>query len=760
MFYSAGKPEEKVNISENLMQVIENGTIKRIEDSVFGELLIKSAGESISLKDGLYSALLMIGKRFGLMRVAVYQIVKDLGGYEFLYEWTEDGVNSAERRVTTEGLSLRAFYNVGDGFTHKGVYFSNSRVSPLLGVEEGFEKIGVGESVQRIIKMPQGAAGVTIAEKAAGKPDWTKEEKENILNAVEVLNLIVTREMAARYASYANRMADSISNYTGSYTYVVDEQSMELLYLNENLKRYYPFVKVGDSCSKLMMRNDGQMCTSCPLKFFEPGQKKMHVERYNSHFKMWVNMVASRMKWVDGRDACVISCIDITEKKNNELQVERLAYFDPQLDVPNRVCLMKVLENIFEETVGQQASGHALILDIDDFKRINDRLGARYGDELLKQIVDYLNLFPELVGKIFRFGGDEFFIILRGYDKEKARNFADNLLARFTQPWKVLDAECKCTASMGVVAFPQAGATARQLITNGELAVYDAKSQGKNQYVFFDEALSKKVERRTYIEGVIHKALEQESFMVYFQPIYNISRGQFTKAEALLRLWDERLGFIPPTEFIAIAEDIGLITDIDNLVIKKVCQYIKQTENKNVHLETIAINISPIQIIQEDFAKNVDKMLTQYGVPKGIIQFEITENVLIREYDIVRLNMARLSDMGISFALDDFGSGYSGINYLLKLPINCLKIDKSYIDEIESNERSRKILEKIIDLVQAFNLEVVAEGVENASQDEILKKLKCNFIQGYLYSKPLPQNEFTRVIEEEAKNEIAGEAVL
>ncbi|SDN86078.1 diguanylate cyclase (GGDEF) domain-containing protein [Acetanaerobacterium elongatum] len=745
-----GLLDDKYNLRAQLLkQNTLTGELKEaLAYTVFENEIMDGIAKAPELGTGILNALSLIGEHFGLSRITVFRSLPQLGERAVTFEWKVPAMRSLSPLL--EGAlseTLGAYYtgSTEERFDKHGFFHTCTMEDLPHALSDLLISDHTGEVLQAAVKRNGVTVAVITFEKDALLPKWGLSRLTGLKAAAAVISSAVLQKLGFDFADRSQAMMYTIADNNGSLTYAVNALTGRILFMNLAMQNAYPEARPGDLCTKIANLDDGERCAYCPIsRFKEPGER-LRYEVYNSNVNKWFDLHASRFTWFDGSDACLISTTDINKKKLFELEVEKLAYYDALLDIPNRAYLMRVLQSVFDGGA-ETAWGSIIILDLDEFKFVNDTLGSQYGDEMLRQIVKYFNECPDLVGKVFRFGGDEFFILLQGCEMDAAITVADELLSRFNRPWRVYDVDCTCTVSLGVAGFPKSGVNPKQLIANGEYAVYDAKATGKNRYVLYDEVLCKKIERRHKIQEIMMHALKEAKFEVYYQPIYNVDKGCFTKAEALLRLHDDELGFIPPDEFIGIAEEVGLISDIGLMVVDRVCSNLCELAKKGIVLESMAINISPLQLVQENFVDSMWSIISRYQLPPTVIEFEITENVVIRSYDAVKKTMGELQRHGINFALDDFGSGYSGLNYLMMLPISCLKIDKSYINELEDSVKSRKMLSKIIELVQDFNIQVVAEGVETKFQDSILKKFNCNFIQGYLYSRPLPKAEFEQVV--------------
>lgn len=732
--------------------------------TVFENEVISGIFGSSNLESAIDGALAQVGEHYALARITVLRLACDFGEHKLLAQWQMPGFSGFETRFSgTQGQAQWQLFTESmhwefdkDGFLHiSDLSQIPEQVNALLEADD------IGDVLCNIIKNEQRPVAVILFERSNTASLWDATRLVGLKAASTVLCTAVLQKLAMDYADHAKDLMYTIADGNGSATYAVDVKTREILFMNRTMQLMNPDVRPGDLCTRLENLDDGQICAFCPIERFAapyeaqgysgadrsivscPTNEQIRMEIYKSKADTWYELLASRFTWFDGRLACLISQTDINSRKVFELEIEKLAYYDAMLDIPNRACLTKVLNKVFEDP---SPSGSVIILDLDDFKFVNDTLGSHYGDELLRRIVQYFNESDELVGKAFRFGGDEFFILLQNYSLAMAQDLAQRLLMRFTRPWRVFDVDCTCTVSLGIAGFPESGNDPKQIVASGEFAIYDAKTAGKNRYVLYDEVLSRKLARRHKIQEIMRRALKEGGFDVYYQPIYSVEKQRFTKAEALLRLRDEELGFIPPDEFIGIAEEIGLINDIGLIVVDRVCKTLCELAEQGIVLDSMAINISPLQLVQENFVDSMWGVISRYELPPTILEFEITENVVIRSFDAVKTTMNELQRYGIRFVLDDFGSGYSGLNYLLMLPISSLKIDKSYINQLEGSAKSRKMLSKIIELVQGFNMQVVAEGVETARQDSILKQLNCDYIQGYLYSRPLPRTDFKKIL--------------
>lgn len=436
------------------------------------------------------------------------------------------------------------------------------------------------------------------------------------------------------------------------------------------------------------------------------------------------------------------SLTDITERKENEKQIKFMAYYDILTGLPNRTLFMKNLDKELIKARNNGATGAVLFIDLDNFKNINDTLGHDYGDRLLELIANRLNSKDSKDYSICRFGGDEFIILKPGVNNEEnGAVFAEKILEEFNEPFQINDRHIDATVSIGIAIYPMDGFEGNTILKNADAAMYRAKKGGKNRYAFFNKEMHDDLQRKEKINSILKQAIKNNEFELHYQPQYNIKLGSISGFEVLIRLYNKDLGYIPPNEFIPLAEESGLINEIGRWCLYTACKKNKEWMDKGYNYDCISVNISPIQLQQSNFLQGVKEILKNTGLKPEYLCIEITETALMErlEENISILNELRY--MGVKIALDDFGTGYSSLNYLRKMPINTLKMDKTFIDGICSSLKEEAIADGIIHMAHKIDLEVVAEGVETEEQLRLLKDKNCDKVQGYLLSKPLTEKK-------------------
>ncbi|WP_248290962.1 putative bifunctional diguanylate cyclase/phosphodiesterase [Pseudoalteromonas arctica] len=440
----------------------------------------------------------------------------------------------------------------------------------------------------------------------------------------------------------------------------------------------------------------------------------------------------------------VIVYSDLTERKKAESQLHNLSNRDRTTGLPNRNLFFTDLKKL-----AKQDSHHALLVfDLDNFKKINDSLGHQLGDSLLAKLAMRLNKLTREKDVFYRLGGDEFALVMSGTnDIHTITRMAKQFLAAIATPFKMAGHELVITSSLGIVLFPEDGNTPELLLKNADTAMYHAKKKG-NSYLFFNDTMNRQAVKRLQIENLMRFGLKEDHFEVYYQPKMNIRTGKFTGMEALVRFITPKKGIISPGVFIPIAEETGQIIEIGEVVLHKACRDVKAWLDAGLFNGRVAVNLSAKQFSLPDLTTRIDVILQNHALPSYFLELEITEGTVMDDPQDAISIMRSLSARGIHLAMDDFGTGYSSLAYLKQFPLNTLKVDKAFIDDMQT-ERGRNMVDSIVTIAHNLDLHVVAEGVEQAEQIAILKELNCETMQGYYYSKPLSRAEFTEFLKKQ-----------
>ena len=429
-------------------------------------------------------------------------------------------------------------------------------------------------------------------------------------------------------------------------------------------------------------------------------------------------------------------------------QLRQMAFEDNLTSLPNRAAFYETAKGRMDHCPGSNMA--LMFLDIDNFKYINDTLGHRAGDQLILKIGKRLSGLSDKSKSIYRIGGDEFIVFVHQYEtEEEIETHAKALLHFFDRPFRISDCTLNITVSLGIALYPLHGNDVEALLKCADIAMYKAKSAARGRYAFYSQETDMQIQERMTLENELWKALERNEFSLCYQPQIDVITGRINSMEALLRWNNEKLGQVSPLKFISIAEETSLINPIGDWVLLNACNFLKKVHDQGHPEISVSVNVSIIQLMQQDFIEKVMKTLLETGVEPGSLELEITESVLIESYDGIKDLLKELKSKGIKIALDDFGTGYSSLSYLTHIPINTLKIDKVFIDTIANNGEDTSLTNMIIMIGRRLGLSIIAEGVETERQLEYLKKYDCNKIQGYYFSKPLPQEELLKLLDKD-----------
>jgi len=440
----------------------------------------------------------------------------------------------------------------------------------------------------------------------------------------------------------------------------------------------------------------------------------------------------------------------LTQLDQARMSLQQVAHYDALTNLINRRGFNQIFaEKLIEKTLegGMLA---VMFLDIDHFKRINDSLGHDAGDELLKVLASHIK--SSVRGHddvVARFGGDEFCILISLHDHEEARHMAQRIMLKMKEPIELSGRRMVMTTSIGISVFPEDGRTCEELLKNADLALYQSKGNGRNSLNFFSANLKTRATLELQLEEEMRNALRENSgLMLYYQPIYDLKTGQVSKLEALVRWQHPVHGLLAPDRFIAIAEANGLIAELDNWVLRKACEDLSELSRQGCEELKIAVNCSPLNLAREELADEIERALRTAGVAPQRLELEVTENALMGNIANTLVLLRQIRALGVSLSIDDFGTGYSSLAYLKRLPLNTLKIDRSFIQDIPQSTQDMEIVQAIIVMAHTLHLQVVTEGVETLEQYEFLERYDCDFVQGYLLSHPVPLAELLPVVNE------------
>jgi diguanylate cyclase (GGDEF)-like protein/PAS domain S-box-containing protein len=438
---------------------------------------------------------------------------------------------------------------------------------------------------------------------------------------------------------------------------------------------------------------------------------------------------------------------DVTASRQAQERLNYLAYHDDLTGLPNRSLFNDRLSQAVIEARRQGRCVGVMLLDVDNFKMVNDTMGHEAGDELLRNIGKRLSVCVRESDTVARFGGDEFGLVLADMaDPRDALKVAQKMLDAFAPAFFVGGRELFIGPSIGITMYPTDSDDLDTLVKNADSAMYHAKAQGRNNFQFYSAALTERAQSRFLVETSLRRALERREFLLHYQPKVSLATRKITGVEALIRWQNPELGMVPPGDFIVVAEESGLILPIGEWVLRSACEQVKRWHDQGLTPVKLSVNLSSKQFRRGPLKDTLARVLAETGFDPHCLEFEITESVLMDGSAEVSAVLAELKDMGISISVDDFGTGYSSLSYLKRFPIDTLKIDRSFVRDIPGDQDDAAIVRAIIAMSRSLRMKVIAEGVETEEQSQFLRAEGCDEIQGYFCGRPVPPEEFQQML--------------
>lgn len=446
---------------------------------------------------------------------------------------------------------------------------------------------------------------------------------------------------------------------------------------------------------------------------------------------------------------------DITQEKRNEEIIYNVVNFDKVTGIPNKNYFENYLKLSIKTAKSSNKMMALLVLDLDNFKTVNDIMGHSVGDKLLKIVANAIKDFLYNGAQIARIGGDEFAIIIPEIERiNDLLIFSKKIINIFSNPWNLSGKDYFITASMGIAMYPNDGENSEVLMRNADIALNNAKESGKNDYKFYTRAMNTSINEKFDVENNLRQAIEKDQFVVHYQPIVDCDTFEINSCEALVRWQHPINGMIPPLNFIPVAEDTGLIRVIGEIVLRKACLQHKRWAEQGLGQIKVSVNFSATQFRDSSLLNTIKKIVEETDMDTKYLEVELTESFAMHNIEYVIYTLNELKKIGVSVAVDDFGTGYSSVKYLKLLPLDTLKIDKSFIQEIETNNAQKEIIKALISLAHGINLQVTAEGVEILEQLKFLEKHDCDKIQGFIFSKPLAEDKFYEFLKDKWKKKL------
>jgi len=586
---------------------------------------------------------------------------------------------------------------------------------------------------------------ISITDK--NKRTWDNEIVSLLSDISQIISGLFYRYWTQLELSSSKDTFKTVLDNIDVYVCATNIDTDEIIFTNKKFNDNFSNNSIGRNYWEMLDINHSDISCLNANDYYARNIAKPHFfEVFTPSTNQWLDITEIAVTWNDGNLVKLFTMSDITQKVAYEKMIEEQAVNDHLTELPNRRMLERDFPRILEDTIDCNGYGFILFLDLDNFKNVNDGLGHQYGDALLHNIALFLKTL-EFTGDVtYRFGGDEFIILIKHEYCTEIDNIVEKLLERFRKKWILLDTYYYCTMSMGVAKFPNDGTNLFDIMKKVDMAMYSAKKLGKNRAIHYKSKIGFDSIRNIEIERYLRESISNSchGFKVYFQPIINTKTKELEGAEALLRWTCENLGMIPPTEFIPLAENLGLIVELGDFVIKQACAECKRWISMGNKDFKININLSVGQLLEPDIVDRISDIVIDVGIPFSNVAFEVTESLAINDMEKMKDVLNDISALGIEISLDDFGTGYSSLNNIKEMPLNTIKIDKSFIDDLVLNSSTEIFVKTIINLAHALKMRVCAEGVEEEIQYNRLFELDADVIQGYYFGRPIPADEFEK----------------
>ncbi len=590
-----------------------------------------------------------------------------------------------------------------------------------------------------------------------------RDESGEIVGAVGVLGNPATQNRVEQELNRTASLSGAVFESLADAVFVVDPALRVIMSTNPAIEKvfgYAPdevvnrstevlhkdrrsFEEFGESSEKNLERDGIYHCTR-------------QMRRKNGDL-FWADITVTELDPALGRGEGVVSVVrDVSEGKRAEEAVEKLAYFDPLTGLPNRRLLNDRLSQYLAQADRHGSKVGVFYFDLDQFKKINDSLGHEAGDKMLMAVAGRLRECVRKTDTISRLGGDEFVAVLADVPGEnQVDTVARQILETMATPYSIDRREIFSSCSIGITIYPNDADDAATLLRNADLAMYAAKQAGRNTFKFFSEDLNQKAQKRLDTEHRLRRAIGREEFVLHYQPQVDLHSGQVTGMEALVRWVSPDDGkTIFPADFIPIAEETGLIIDMGQWVLQEACRHNKGWLDAGYPPMTVSVNLSAPQFLQPDLADIVEAVLNETGLPARCLKLEISETILMEYGRKTAETMDRLNRLGVAFAIDDFGKGYSSLSYLKTFPIDILKVDQTFVRNISADPGAAAIVDAIISLGTSLRLDLVAEGVETKEQLDYLVQRDCWKMQGYYFSRPLPNDKIEAFLQSFSRSDL------
>ncbi len=700
-------------------------TIRRLETNAS---ILSSLDSEEPLEVILQNMMGVLSEYLGISGAQLYRMRSDNELMDMLVEWSKSGIVTDYDK--TQNIPKHTYLTEKEPFIISSNTFSHPKI------EEQMKEY----KIKALMSFPifiNGRVSMYICFTETEKDRmWEIEEVKFIKNAVKIIEGVITKRIQKNSLASSYASLESVLEHIGCGIYVRRIEDNKPLFINRHFKEIFKeeieHFKIDTILDKMLyLGNNSGYC--------EWGQQAMN---------RWYDIKYAPINWVDGRQVMLFAAFDTTDKKKYQQKIEMQASTDFLTGLLNRMSCERDLAKFIDETNNTGTFGSVLYIDLDDFKHINDALGHQYGDALLRNIAHSFRQVRGIENTCYRVGGDEFVIIVSPEVFEEEERIIREINAIFDRPWFLKDADYYCRMSMGRVRFPDDAQDVQELIKNADVAMYAKKRDGKQRSAEYEEKFSAGVasDRRLDMEKNMRQATEGDysEFLVYYQPLTDISLPDTPccGAEALIRWNSEQLGFISPGEFIPLAEYLGLINPIGNHVLETACQDCKRWNESGHPNYKVNVNLSVVQLLQPDIVDIVEKTVKKTEINPRNLTLEVTEGLAIHDMERMKKILSDIKKIGVRIALDDFGTGYSSLNHIREIPFDVIKVDQSFVKDLDSDAYSQSFIKMVSELADTIGVSICVEGVETKEQYQILQGMKVRLVQGYYFDRPMPKKDF------------------
>lgn len=681
----------------------------------------------LGFEELIRTILQLVGVYLEISDAHVLRVNKKDDTIDMIGEWNDDDVAPLIERIQGKARESMPFLG-------KRPYTLSSD-TPL---PENFAKVFKEYGLKAIVTLPievnnQVIMYADFLERRYSRT-WDINTIKFLNDVKKIMQSIITKRITKNSLAGSYVSLEAILENIGCGIFVKDKTTDETLFVNKKIKSFFAQAIHTGKFDELFQKG------------YVANLNKEYYEMFYEEEGQWYDVRYKDIVWVDGRAVSLCTVYDVTDKKLYQEKIEQQANNDFLTGLYNRMRCETDLGVFIKSVQRKGGCGALLYIDLDDFKHINDGLGHHYGDVLLKSISHSLQRIRGIERNCYRMGGDEFIILVSREEYENLHKILDDIQVIFNKPWFLKGSDYYCTMSMGIVSFPKDGETVQDLIQKADIAMYEAKKDGKNRMEFYDNNFEGTAYKRLDLEKNMRDATANacKEFEVYYQPIFEIGKdgNQCTGAEALVRWNSEKLGFISPAEFIPLAEYLGLINPIGQYVLEQACQNCKYWNDMGHPDYKVNVNLSVVQLLQNNIVEVVEDVVKKAGINPRNLTLEVTESLAINDMSRMKNILGEIRKLGIRIALDDFGTGYSSLNHIKEIPLDVIKVDQCFVDDIESDDYAHSFVKMVSELASVIGVKVCIEGVEKSGQYQILKDMKVRMVQGYYFSRPLPLEDF------------------